>query len=140
MTTDNTATDDTDTSRILWEAWGLVSLAYRQALVQTRVHPDSTWIDSACAIGAAEAQLLTAYSPPPPTPVPLSPAPEAGLPAPPGVADGSSGPPAPASCSNLLDAAEQALARIPAGHGPPVLPLIRVYLADAIAETAGRER
>lgn len=100
-------------------AIGLVSRAHRKAMVEAKVQPGSTWIDAACAIGAAEAQLLATQ----PTTRPEVPA------------DGADR----NTCIGLLEEAEQSLARIPAGQGPVSLALIRAYLTDAIVETAGRE-
>jgi hypothetical protein len=41
-------------------AIGLLARAHRKALAEAKGQPESTWIDAACAIGAAEAQLLAA--------------------------------------------------------------------------------
>lgn len=100
-------------------AIGLLARAHRKALAQAKAQPESTWIDAACAIGAAEAQLLAAQPGAPP-----------GLPA-----EGADR----HTCIALLEEAEKSLARIPAGQGPVSLALIRAYLTDAIVETAGRE-
>ena len=100
-------------------AIGLVSRAHRKALAEAKAQPGSTWIDAACAIGAAEAQLLATQ----PDALP-------GLPA-----EGADR----HTCIGLLQEAELSLARIPAGQGPVSLALIRAYLTDAIVETAGRE-
>jgi hypothetical protein len=100
-------------------AIGLLSRAHRKALAEAKGRPESTWIDAACAIGAAEAQLLAAQ----PSVIP-------------GLADEGADRD---TCIALLQEAEQALARIPAGQGPVSLTLIRAYLTDAIIETAGRE-
>ena len=100
-------------------AIGLVSRAHRKALAEAKAQPGSTWIDAACAIGAAEAQLLA-----------TQPSALRGLPA-----EGADR----HTCLGLLQEAEQSLARIPAGQGPVSLALIRAYLTDAIVETAGRE-
>jgi hypothetical protein len=51
----------TDHSEALDAATGLVARAHTKALVEARAQPDSTWIDAACAIGAAHAQLLAAH-------------------------------------------------------------------------------
>jgi len=106
-------------SELVDVAIGLVSRAHTRALAQAKAQPESTWIDAACAIGAAEAQLLATQ---------LSAFP--GLPA-----EGADR----YTCIGLLQEAEQWLARIPAGQGPVSLALIRAYLNDAIVETAGRE-
>ena len=100
-------------------AIGLVARAHEKALAEAKAQPESTWIDAACAIGAAEAQLLA-----------TQPSALAGLL--PDVGDRH-------TCIGLLEEAEQSLARIPAGQGPVSLALIRAYLTDAIVETAGRE-
>ena len=100
-------------------AIGLLSRAHRKALAEAQRQPESTWIDAACAIGAAEAQLLAAQ----PGTLPEVPPEGAGR----------------HTCVGLLEEAEQSLARIPAGQGPVSLALIRAYLTDAIVETSGRE-
>jgi hypothetical protein len=100
-------------------AIGLVYRAHRKAMAESRAQPESTWIDAACAIGAAEAQLV-ATQPSAPRVLPHD------------VADRH-------TCVALLEEAEQSLARIPGGQGPVSLALIRAYLTDAMVETAGRE-
>jgi len=100
-------------------ATGLVARAHTKALVEARAQPDSTWIDAACAIGAAHAQLLAAH----PAAHPAAPA------------DGAER----HTCAALLEQAAHALAGIPPGQGPVSLALARAYLTDAILETAGRE-
>jgi len=100
-------------------ALALLGAAHRQALENARAHPDSTWIDTASAIGGAQAQLLAS----------------------PGLAavgtDAEA--PTPGSCLRLLEAAEHALEQIPAGDGPVSLALVRSYLSEAIIETSGIE-
>ena len=95
-----------------------LDVAHRRALDLAAANPDSTWIDAAVAIGAALGQLLAA-------------------------ADTAAGDPTPESvsgtCLSLLEAAEESLDEIPPGQGPVGLALVRSYLADAIAETTGRE-
>ena len=100
-------------------ALALLGAAHRQALENAGAHPDSTWIDAASAIGGAQAQLLA---------VP-------GLAA---VGQDAEVPTA-GSCLRLLEAAEHALEKIPAGDGPVSLALVRSYLTEAITETSGRE-
>ncbi len=97
----------------------LLGAAYRQALAAARANPDSTWIDAASAIGAAEAQLHAS----------------AGL-----AVDQAEARPPEGTCSQLLEAAEQALHKIPAGEGPVSLALVRSYLTEAILETTGRDQ
>ncbi len=100
-------------------ALALLGAAHRQALENARAHPDSTWIDAASAIGAAQAQLLAS----------------------PGLAAVGTDTQVPTagSCIGLLEAAEHALEQIPAGEGPVSLALVRSYLTEAIIETSGRE-
>jgi hypothetical protein len=100
-------------------AIGLIHHAHRKAMAEARAQPESTWIDAACSIGAAEAQLLASQ----PSVFRMTPLDLAGR----------------HTCIALLKEAEQSLARIPAGQGPVSLALIRAYLTDAIVETAGRE-
>lgn len=100
-------------------AIGLIHQAHRNAMAEARAQPESTWIDAACSIGAAEAQLLATQS----GVFRMMPLDLAGR----------------HTCIALLTEAEQSLARIPAGQGPASLALIRAYLTDAIVETAGRE-
>jgi len=100
-------------------AAALLEAAHRQAMVLTRTNPDSTWIDAASAIGAAQAQLLAS----------------------PGFAVPELEPEraSDATCIELLEAAEHVLEQIQPGDGPLSLALVRSYLSDAIVETAGRE-
>ncbi len=111
-----TATEDLEPVGL---ALALLGAAHRQALANAGAHPDSTWIDAASAIGAAQAQLLA--SPGLVDVVPDAEVPTAG------------------GCLQLLEAAEHALEQIPAGDGPVSLALARSYLTEAIIETSGRE-
>jgi hypothetical protein len=104
-------------------AGDLVWRARAAALYAAETDPDSTWIDAFCAIDQCLSQLSTAAWQ---TAVQLSFTP--------------SEPEKDRSCEQLLELAQRALAAVPAGHGPPSMPLVHAYLTEAINEARGREQ